>query len=103
MTETIKPAGSPPGQVGHDHSVAVSIEDFEFKPPMLQAAVGQTIQWSNMDGEPHTVRATDGRFSSAIIVGEPFEWTVSGSPGTEVPYACSIHPAMTGLVTISGD
>jgi plastocyanin len=83
-----------------DDLVEVVIEDFAFNPETAEARVGQRIQWSNRDGEPHTVRSADGEISSAIIVGEPFEWTVTGTPGTEIAYICSIHPAMTGTVRI---
>jgi plastocyanin len=100
VPEPPQPSASASAVPGHDHPVEVVIEDFAFNPATAEARVGQRIQWSNNDGEPHTVRSEDGEISSAIIVGEPFEWTVTGTPGTEIAYICSIHPAMTGTVSI---
>ena len=99
-TESPQPSPSASGVPGRDDPAEVIIEGFAFNPETVQARVGQRIQWSNRDGEPHTVRSQDGEFASAIIVGEPFEWTVAGTPGTEIAYVCSIHPAMTGTVVI---
>jgi plastocyanin len=82
--------------------VEVTIQDFKFQPDAVEVAAGQTVSWTNEDGEPHTVRSEDGSISSAIISGEPFTWTAAGEPGTEIPYICSIHPSMKGTVTIAG-
>jgi plastocyanin len=99
-TESPQPSPSASAVPGRDDPADVIIEGFAFNPERVQARAGQRIQWSNRDGEPHTVRSEDGEFASAIIVGEPFEWTVTGTPGTEIEYACGIHPAMTGTVVI---
>ncbi len=80
--------------------VEVAIQDFKFEPAEVQVAAGQTVSWTNEDGEPHTVRSEDGSISSAFISGQPFTWTAEGEPGTEIPYICSIHPTMKGTVTI---
>lgn len=82
--------------------VEVVIRGFEFEPAAVEVAAGQTVSWTNEDGEPHTVRSEDGSISSPIISGEPFTWTAEGEPGTEISYICSIHPKMKGTVTIAG-
>ena len=48
---------------------------------------------------PHTVRATDGSFASKVLdTGERFSVTFA-KPG-EHAYFCSLHPMMTGKVTV---
>ena len=101
-TATVAPSREAPSAAGHRQVVDVAIRDFAFHPEAVEAATGETIRWTNEDGEPHTVRSTDGSFSSAIIAGTPFEWQVEGTPGTEIPYICSIHAQMEGMVKVSG-
>ncbi len=103
-TATASPAASAPASASAaaaDDTVEVTIQDFKFEPAEVQVAAGQTVSWTNEDGEPHTVRSEDGSISSAIISGEPFVWTAEGEPGTAIPYICSIHPTMKGTVTIA--
>ena len=106
---TAKATASPPASAAASPSAAaagdtveVVIRSFEFQPPAVEVAVGQTVSWTNEDSEPHTVRSEDGSISSPIISGEPFTWTAEGEPGTEISYICSIHPKMKGTVTIGG-
>jgi plastocyanin len=82
-------------------SVDVVIEDFAFVPETIKVAPGTTVEWSNRDGEPHSVRAEDGSITSKLIVGgDPFEWVAEGAPGTTIAYFCGVHPAMKGTVEI---
>ena len=82
-------------------AVEVTIEDFEFVPETVEVSAGGTIEWSNRDGEPHTVRAEDGSIASKLIIGgDPFTWIADVEPGTTIPYFCGIHPAMKGTVEV---
>jgi plastocyanin len=71
-----------------------------FDPADVTVAVGETVTWTHEGGLPHTVTATDGAFDSGDLAGgDTFEFTAE-EPGT-IDYACSIHPEMTGTVTVS--
>ena len=63
--------------------------------------MGQTVRWTNEGGQPHTVRSADGSISSAIVLRDPFEWTAIGEENTSIAYVCSIHPSMTGMITVT--
>ena len=80
--------------------VAVHISNFTFGPKMATVKVGQTVTWTNDDDIPHTVVATDKSFRSKVLdTGQSFSFTFA-KPG-QIAYFCSLHPMMTGKVTVT--
>ncbi len=78
---------------------AVSIADFSFKAPAITVSVGTTVTWTNNDSTSHTVTADDGSFKSDPLgAGATFSQTFA-TAGT-FAYHCTIHPTMTGSVTV---
>jgi plastocyanin len=78
---------------------AVSIEGFAFQPDGLEVPTGTEVTWTNGDPEAHTVTAAGGVFDSGPIdPGGSFSHTFTEA-GT-YDYICSIHPSMTGTVTV---
>jgi len=79
----------------------VKIDNFSFAPQALTVAVGTTVTWTNRDDIPHTVVSTDDPkvFKSKVLdTDEKFSFTFS-KPGSYA-YFCSVHPKMTGKVTV---
>lgn len=65
------------------------------------ASVGDTVEVSNEDSVGHTWTAVDGAFDSGSIgAGETFDFTFDEAG--EFDYFCSIHPEMTGTITVEG-
>lgn len=87
----------------HDHPVEVAIKDFSFQPASVAVSVGQTVSWTNEDGEPHAVRSQDGSIASPVVGRTPSVWTAEGEPGAALACICSIHPSMRGTVTIEAE
>lgn len=80
--------------------VTVKIRNFKFEPANLAIAVGKTVQFINLDEEPHTATATDGGFDSKALDTNQ-TWNYSATmPGT-YPYICSVHPFMKGTLTVT--
>jgi len=80
-------------------TVDVLIEHFAFTPQTITVKVGTKVTWVNKDIEPHTVVSNDQKFQSeALDTNESFSMTFD-KPGT-YGYFCSIHPHMTGTVTV---
>jgi plastocyanin len=78
----------------------IVIQNFAFAPAALTVTVGTTVVWTNRDGEPHTVIDVDRRFKSpALDTDESYRHRFD-QPGT-FTYVCSLHPHMTGTVTVS--
>ena len=60
------------------------------------------MSWVNVGEAPHTVTDATGSFDSGFLMtGDAYERTFP-SAGT-FAYFCTIHPEMTGTVTVTGD
>lgn len=80
------------------NTVAVQIEDIEFKPPKLDVKVGQTVRWTNDDAVVHNVHA-DAFKSDNLEQGDSYDWKAT-KPGT-FHYVCTLHPGQEGDVVVS--
>jgi plastocyanin len=83
-----------------DGAVVIRMVDIKFDPEDATATVGQEVCWVNDDEIDHNAVAESGAdFESELFgKGETFTATV-GAPGT-VEYVCTIHPGMTGTITV---
>lgn len=61
---------------------------------------GETIELDNQDEVPHTFTDEDGAFDVSISPGGRATYTFE-EPG-EYSYFCTIHPSMTGTITVEG-
>jgi plastocyanin len=77
----------------------VGIENFTFSPGEVTAGVGETITWTNEDSAPHTATLDDGACDTGNIAQGSTAGLVFDAAGT-YPYHCTIHPNMTGTITI---
>ena len=80
----------------------VTISGLAFRPADVTVSAGTTVKWDHIDsGVPHTVTSADDVWDSASLgEGQSFE-VVFDDPGV-FAYHCSIHPSMTGTVTVEG-
>ena len=61
--------------------------------------VNNTVKWVNHDAATHTIRSVSGLFeSNNIAAGSSWSYTFS-QPGS-YSYYCTLHPWMTGTVTV---
>ena len=82
-----------------DNDTTISIRDFSFAPMSMTVAIGTTVRWKNLDGEPHTVRSVDTGFrSDPLDQNDSFTFKFD-KPGT-YRYVCSIHPQMVGTIVV---
>lgn len=80
-----------------------------YSPENVETMVGSMVRWNNEDSVPHTVTSgvvennspkPDGKFDSGIMMNGdsfPFVFDAAG----EYPYYCTVHPYMTGKVTVN--
>ncbi len=75
------------------------IRGFQYEPPTLRVAVGDTLVWRNEDVVPHTATAAAGEWDSGNLgSGASWRW-VASEPGTHA-YLCTFHPGMKGTVEV---
>ena len=77
----------------------VTIEAMKFSPQTIEVAEGDSVVWTNKDPFPHTVAAADGSFRSNEIAPNE-SWKFTARKSGAVPYACTLHPTMTGSVVV---
>lgn len=85
--------------VGQEAGAQITMKNISYEPATVTINVGGTVTWTNDDSVPHTVAADNDEFSSGTIdPGQSFSFTFA-TAGT-YPYHCTIHPQMTGVVTV---
>jgi len=83
----------------------VTIQDFSFTPDNVTISANGIVKWTN-NGTTHTVTsgttpAPDGKFNSGNLGTGATVCVQFFGTGT-AQYFCSIHPTMTGSVTVTG-
>jgi len=77
----------------------VSIVNMSFSPANLSVSAGTTVTWTNNDAMTHTVTSDGGIFDSGNLAGGKAYSRAFATAGT-FPYHCTIHPGMTGTITV---
>ena len=90
----------------------VTVQDFAFAPTAVTVAAGTTVHWNNFGAAAHHPVADGGAFDIGELapaqsgiygmgngVGGSGSFTFS-SAGM-YSYHCSIHPSMTGTITVT--
>jgi plastocyanin len=81
-------------------TATVKIHNFKFEPANVTISENESVQFINLDEEPHTATSTDRTFDSkALDTNQTWNHTTTKS-GT-FPYICSVHPFMKGTVTVT--
>jgi plastocyanin len=77
--------------------VKVSMRNMRFSPQTLNIKKGTVVEWKNDDLVPHT--ATSASFDSGSL-GRGNSWRHTFTKAGQVPYACTFHPMMTGVIVV---
>jgi len=81
---------------------SVVISNFSFSPASITIKKGTTVTWTNKDSTAHTVTENDGKDgpkSTTLDPGQNYSFTFNTAGS--FAYICSIHPNMTGNVTVT--
>jgi plastocyanin len=77
----------------------ITIKDFMFTPRDLRVPAGSKVTWVNKDEEPHTVVEVNQAFTSKAMDtddGFTYQFKTAGT----YKFFCTLHPRMTGSVTV---
>ena len=78
--------------------VEIDISGFAFQPGSVTISKGTKVRWRNRDGVTHTT--TGGGWNASLAPDARFSFTFDTAGS--YPYMCTIHPSMTGTITVSG-
>lgn len=76
----------------------VVMKNMKFSPATIEIKKGDTVEWTNEDITPHTATARPIFDSGSIAPDKSWEHTFVKA-GT-LPYGCTFHPDMKGVVVI---
>ncbi len=99
--EESTPAESEETATGGDgETVTIKMANIQFDPQSVTVQAGQTVTWVNEDDVQHDADFTSGGDFESDLVGKggEIEWKAEGSG--DVEYVCSVHPNMTGTITV---
>ncbi len=78
----------------------VNISGFAFAPATIVIAQGDTITWHNGDPATHTATSNTGAFDTGPVGAGANSTAVPFAVAGTFAYHCSIHPTMTGTITV---
>jgi plastocyanin len=78
----------------------VVINNFAFTPQTLTISVGDTVSWRNDQGVGHTVTSVSGNTMDSGVLTQGQTYQVVFTQAGTYPYYCTIHPSMTGVITV---
>ena len=97
-SSTPAPGGSTSGGTPAT-AVQVVLQNIAIQPANVTVAVGGTVTWVNKDSMTHVLTDDGGTWGSGQLVpGKSYSYKFTKA-GT-FPYHCTIHPSMTGQVTV---
>jgi len=83
------------------HAVhVVEIKRNKFTPATLEMQAGDSVQFVNLDGAPHTATADNGSFDTGRLRRNE-DATVKITDAGEHTYFCEVHPSMKGVIVAS--
>ena len=92
--------GEPPAAANTATPNRIEIKDFHFQPATLVVPAGATVVFVNRDEEPHTVASTEGKFPKSRALDTDQEYKVTLTAPGDYTYFCTVHPTMTGKITV---
>ncbi len=82
--------------------VGVDIQSYAYSPITVTVRVGDTVRWTNLDNDQHTVTSDIGLFDSGVLTLNQTWSHLFNTPGT-YSYHCLVHGVfMTGYVVVQG-
>jgi plastocyanin len=78
----------------------IAIDNFAFTPAELIVKPGTRVTWINGDDVPHLIASVDNRFKPSPVLDTDQQFSVTVADSGTYQYFCSLHPKMTGKITV---
>lgn len=95
----VEPTSAPVTSAGYS-DFTTTIQSAGYQHAHLEAMVGATIFWWNVDDKTHSVYSDDGQFASSGPLAPGMEFGRTFLQPGEYGYHCMFHPDMTGVVVV---
>lgn len=99
-TSQAAPVPAPESAAPDGATATIQIVDFGYAGDLVVQA-GSTVQVINDDGVPHTLTAVDGSVDTGVIGGNGTGTFLAPNADGVIDFICTIHPSMTGQLTVS--
>ena len=97
--DTVAPYTSGGGTPAKSSPNTITMSGMAFGPTTLTVAKGTVVTWQNNDGVPHTSTSDTGIWDTGNIPPGGTQTTTFNTSGT-FSYHCTVHPMMTGTITV---
>lgn len=87
-----------PSDAGASPVVTVHVIDNRYEPAQVEIGPGEAVRWVFEGTMEHDVVAEDASFVSDLMMQGEYVHVFDAAG--EYPYDCSVHPEMTGVVTV---
>jgi plastocyanin len=88
------------GGGGGGGAVTVDMKNIQFEPKDITVDQGQTITWKNLDTVDHDVVADSGADFKSDQFGNGGTFEFTADQAGKIEYECTLHPGMTGTITV---
>jgi len=80
--------------------VAIKMQNIAFDPKDVTVKVGQKVTWTNDDSVDHNVTSKSGETIKSDNFGKGGTFSFTPTKAGKISYVCTIHPGMTGTLTV---
>jgi plastocyanin len=87
---------------GGGGAVEIKMQNIQFSPKAATVKVGQKVSWVNDDSTDHNVTADSGADFKSKDFGNGGTFAFTADKAGTIKYECTIHPGMTGTLTVTG-
>src|ERR1041385_4545294 len=84
-----------------DKAHKVTIHNLKYDPANLTIKPGETVVWTNMDDNDHTVISDEKDVFASDNLGNGDKFRFTFEKKGKFGYHCKYHPRMKGLVVVS--
>jgi plastocyanin len=78
------------------------MQNIQFSPKATSVKVGDKVTWTNDDNTDHNVTADSGASFKSKDFGNGATFSFTAAKAGTIKYECTIHPGMTGTLTVTG-
>jgi plastocyanin len=91
-----------PSAASKSGALEIKMKDFQFDPKSATVKAGQEVKWVNEDTADHDVTDEKTGLFESKQLGQGGTFTFTAKKAGTIEYVCTLHPGMTGKLTVTG-